>query len=80
MSWGKRSCSKCRTEASGFPPKNCRLSERISFAAASRKPGGTGLGLGIVSRIVGDHGGTFVLESTDTVGTTAKVASAVMEE
>jgi signal transduction histidine kinase len=49
---------------------------RGRFAA----PGGTGLGLGIVSRIVGDHGGSFALESTDAVGTTAKVALPLWRE
>ena len=44
------------------------------------EPGGTGLGLGIVSRIVADHGGSFVLESTDAVGTTAKVALPLWRE
>jgi signal transduction histidine kinase len=38
------------------------------------QPGGTGLGLGIVSRIVADHRGTFTLESTSGAGTVAKVA------
>lgn len=44
------------------------------------QPGGTGLGLGIVSRIVGDHGGSFALESTSAVGTTARVALPLWKE
>lgn len=42
--------------------------------------GGTGLGLGIVGRIVADHGGTFTLESTYGTGTTAKVALPIYQE
>jgi signal transduction histidine kinase len=49
---------------------------RGRFAQAS----GTGLGLGIVSRIVADHSGTFSLESTRGVGTTAKVALPIYQE
>jgi signal transduction histidine kinase len=44
------------------------------------EPGGTGLGLGIVSRIVADHGGTFALESTRGVGTIARVALPIYRE
>jgi signal transduction histidine kinase len=46
----------------------------------SSEPGGTGLGLGIVSRIVADHGGTFTLESKQGAGTTAKVALQIYHE
>lgn len=44
------------------------------------QPGGTGLGLGIVSRIVGDHDGTFALESTHGAGTTATIALPIWKE
>jgi signal transduction histidine kinase len=46
----------------------------------SSEPGGTGLGLGIVSRIVAEHGGTFTLESKQGAGTTAKVALQIYHE
>jgi two-component system phosphate regulon sensor histidine kinase PhoR len=44
------------------------------------QPGGTGLGLGIVSRIVADHDGIFTLESTYGMGTTARVVLPVYQE
>ena len=44
-SGGKQSCSKYRTEESDFQPKNCRSSDRNSFAAASRSLGAPDSGL-----------------------------------
>lgn len=46
----------------------------------SAESGGTGLGLSIVSRIVADHGGTFVLASEYGAGTVATVSLPVYKE
>ena len=46
----------------------------------SAESNGTGLGLGIVSRIVADHGGAFTLASEHGVGTTATVSLPIYME
>ncbi|MDQ0205665.1 sensor histidine kinase [Alkalicoccobacillus murimartini] len=48
--------------------------------ARERKDGGTGLGLSIVSQIIQKHEGTFLLESTEGQGTSAKVTLKSMNE
>ena len=62
-----------RDRGVGIPPDEL-MTVRTKFVrgrlAQSR---GTGLGLAIVNRIVGHHGGTFELESTEGAGTVARM-------
>jgi signal transduction histidine kinase/predicted hydrocarbon binding protein len=62
-----------RDEGKGVPPE---VLERIKdpFFTTKRDTGGTGLGLAISERIVRDHGGTMVFESTVGQGTIVKVS------
>lgn len=46
------------------------IRHRVFDLYYTTKPGGTGIGLSLVQRIVNDHGGTVELESSDTAGTT----------
>jgi signal transduction histidine kinase len=53
-----------------IPPESLHRAFEIFF---STKPGGTGIGLALCQRIVGEHGGTIALESEPGTGTTAVV-------
>ena len=56
-----RSCSRCRTKASGFRLKSSTRSSSRSAARSRRAPGS---GLAIVHRIVSDYGGEIQVSST----------------
>ncbi|MGN7312897.1 sensor histidine kinase [Alkalicoccobacillus gibsonii] len=65
-----------RDEGIGIPTKEIDAVKQRFYRvkkARERKDGGTGLGLSIVSQIIAKHGGTFSLESTENVGTTASI-------
>ncbi|HKY19919.1 MAG TPA: HAMP domain-containing sensor histidine kinase [Vicinamibacterales bacterium] len=57
----------------GIPAHDLQTVQRKYTRGRLAPPGGSGLGLSIVARIVADHGGRFVLESRHGVGTTARV-------
>jgi two-component system, NtrC family, sensor histidine kinase HydH len=54
----------------GIPPDKLK---NVFEPFYTTKPGGTGLGLPIAQRIVAEHGGKLVIESTPGAGTTATV-------
>jgi signal transduction histidine kinase len=54
----------------GIPPGSLK---RVFEPFFTTKPGGTGLGLPIAQRIVAEHGGRLMIESTPGAGTTATV-------
>lgn len=64
----------------GIPAEELAAVRQKFVRGRATQPGGTGLGLGIVGRIVADHGGTFSLESTHGAGTTATVALPVYRD
>lgn len=57
----------------GGPAVPAELLPRVFEIFFSTKPGGTGIGLALCQRIVEEHGGTLVLDSTPESGTTATV-------
>jgi signal transduction histidine kinase len=64
----------------GIPAHDLQKVQRKYARGRLVPPGGSGLGLSIVARIVADHGGTFVLESTHGVGTIARVILPAIED
>lgn len=76
------SCNRTRSEAGdtvdviiadqgvGVPKENM---QRLFDPYFTTRPDGTGLGLAIADRIVSDHGGTILVESTPGEGTTMTV-------
>jgi signal transduction histidine kinase len=64
----------------GIPQEELSIVRQKFVRGRFTQPGGTGLGLGIVTRIVADHGGTFDLESTLGVGTIARVVLPTYQE
>ena len=65
-----RSCSRCRTKASGIPADELDAIFQPFRGTFSK---GTGLGLAIVHRIVSDYGGEIQVSSTPGRGTTVSV-------
>jgi len=63
----------------GIPSNDLPDVTRRFFRGHGARPGGSGLGLAIAHRIVTDHGGTLVVESTEGVGTTVRVSVPVVE-
>jgi len=61
----------------GIPPE---LQEMVFLPFFTRRPGGTGLGLALVRRIVESHRGTVTVESAVGRGTTFRIALPVAEE
>jgi signal transduction histidine kinase len=55
----------------GIPPDDL---PHIFEPFYSRRPGGSGLGLAVVYRVVQEHGGTLEVRSTPGAGTTFTVA------
>jgi signal transduction histidine kinase len=64
----------------GIPERDLQTVQRKYVRGRHVQPGGSGLGLSIVGRIVGDHGGRFVLDSTYGVGTIARVILPAIED
>ena len=64
----------------GIPAHDLQTVQRKYVRGRRVPPGGSGLGLSIVARIVADHGGRFVLESTYGVGTIARVILPAIED
>lgn len=64
----------------GIPAHDLQTVQRKYVRGRRVAPGGSGLGLSIVTRIVGDHGGRFVLESTQGAGTVARVILPAIED
>jgi len=64
----------------GIPEHDLQTVQRKYVRGRRVPPGGSGLGLSIVARIVGDHGGRFVLDSTYGVGTIARVILPAIED
>ena len=64
----------------GIPAHDLQTVQRKYVRGRRVPPGGSGLGLSIVARIVADHGGRFVLESTYGVGTIARVTLPAIED
>ena len=64
----------------GIPAHDLQTVQRKYVRGRRVPPAGSGLGLSIVARIVADHGGRFVLESTCDVGTTARVILPAIED
>jgi two-component system sensor histidine kinase PilS (NtrC family) len=67
---GQRAALTISDSGSGIPKERF---ERIFEPFYSTKPGGTGLGLATVARILSDHGGTIDIESQVDHGTTFTV-------
>lgn len=61
-----------KDEGPGIPPKDLKLIKE-PFFTTKRSTGGTGLGLYMSSKIVGDHGGTMDFSSNPARGTTVEV-------
>jgi len=64
----------------GIPAHDLQTVQRKYVRGRRVPPGGSGLGLSIVARIVADHGGRFVLDSTYGVGTIARVILPAIED
>jgi signal transduction histidine kinase len=63
---------RCRLTNSG-PPIPPDMLPRVFEPFLSTKPGNTGVGLALVQRIVGEHHGSILIESTAETGTTVTV-------
>ena len=69
-----------RDSGMGIPADELGVVRRQFVRGRFAKPGGSGLGLSIVSRIVTAHGGSFALESERGVGTVARLNFQVVED
>jgi len=63
----------------GIPAEELPLVQKKFVRGKLASPGGNGLGLAIVSRIVKDHGGQFELTSTTGEGTRARITLPTMD-
>ena len=63
----------CVTIHNGGDPIPPAVLEKMGQPFFTTKPGGNGLGLAIVQRIVEAHGGALAIESTPEAGTTVRV-------
>jgi signal transduction histidine kinase len=69
-----------RDKGIGIPADELSAVREKFVRGRSAESSGTGLGLGIVSRIVADHGGAFTLASEHDAGTTATVSLPIYKE
>jgi signal transduction histidine kinase len=69
-----------RDKGIGIPADELSIVREKFVRGRSAESSGTGLGLGIVGRIVADHGGTFTLASEHGAGTTATVSLPIYKE
>jgi signal transduction histidine kinase len=63
-----------RDRGVGIPPDEIDVIKHRFVRGRLAPAGGSGLGLGIVSRVAADHHGAFDLESEVGAGTTARLA------
>ncbi len=70
---GSRIVIEVRDRGMGIAPDEIQLVKQRFVRGRRANTHGTGLGLGIVMRVVGDHGGHFDLEGALGLGTTARL-------
>ncbi len=63
-------CLRVHNGGTPIPPE---ILPKLTQPFYTNKPGGTGLGLAVVKRVVEGHGGTLLIESDATAGTTVTV-------
>lgn len=63
---------RCRVHNEG-PPISPEVLPRVFELFFTTKPGGSGVGLALCQRILDEHGGTIVLDSTADAGTTVTI-------
>ena len=65
-------CIEFRDNGVGIPDKHLKL-VKMPFFTTKRNGEGTGIGLSVCHKIVGDHGGELLIESKKGEGTAVKV-------